>query len=151
MMKKIVLATISLLLVIVLLNGCAGMQGTVNELRGDITGNTYRIDTFDNFGKKTMTTHGQKINVKPNIVKEQSYSSDGGWGTVQTLSAVITINIDGHQIISSGDTLIFYEDGLKPNVEFSLDEIESSSEGRLDENTIISSLLNKYYKTHYNK
>lgn len=145
MMKKIVLATISLLLVIVLLNGCAGMQGTVNELRGDITGNTYRIDTFDNFGKKTMTTHGQKINVKPNIVKEQSYSSDGGWGTVQTLSAVITINIDGNQIISSGDTLIFYEDGLKPNVEFSLDEIESSSEGRLDENTIISSLLNKYY------
>lgn len=127
-----------------LLSGCAGLHGTVNELRGDITGNTYRIDTFDNWGNKTMSTHGQKINVTPNIVEEKSYSSEGGWITTQTLSAVITINVDGHQITSSGDTMIFYEDGLEPNVDFILEEINSISEGNLEENTIISGIVNKY-------
>ena len=142
-MKKSFFATIMLVLIL-LLNGCAGMQGTVNELRGDITGNTYRIDTFDNFGNKTMTTHGTKINVTPNIVNERSYSPEDGWGTLQTLSAVININIDGHQIASSGDTLIFYEDGLEPIVDFKLEEINSTSEGDLEENTIISGVVNKY-------
>ena len=141
-MKKSFVATI--VMIILLLNGCGWAQGTVNELRGDITGNTYQIDTFDNFGTKTLSTHGQKINVTPNIVEEQSYSSDGNWVTTETLSAVITINVDGHQIISSGDTLIFYEDGLKPIVNFKLEEINSNSEGRLVENTIIAGVVNKY-------
>lgn len=143
-MKKNAVAIMLVVVLVAVLNGCAGLQGTVNELRGDITGNTYRIDTFDNFGNKTMTTHGTKINVTPNIVNEKSYSSEGGWGTVQTLSAVININIDGHQIASSGDTLIFYEDGLEPIVDFTLEEINSSSEGKLEENTIISGIVNRY-------
>lgn len=143
-MKKNAVAIMLVVVLVAVLNGCAGLQGTVNELRGDITGNTYRIDTFDNFGTKTLSTHGQRINVTPNIVEEQSYSSDGRWITTKVLSAVITINVDGHQVISSGDTMIFYEDGLEPNVDFNLEEINSSSEGKIDENTIISGIVNKY-------
>lgn len=131
------------------LSGCGLFDNTVNELRGDITGNTYTIDTFDNFGKQVMTTHGQKINVTGNIVDEQSYSSDGGWGTVETLSSVITINIDGSQIISCGDTMIFYEDGLVPDVSFEEEDINSTADGILD-NTIISGLVNKY-KNYFGK
>lgn len=129
--------------------GCSLFESTVNELRGDIVGNTYTIDTFDNFGKKVMTTHGQKINVTGNIVEEQSYSSNGGWGTVETLSSVITINIDGHQIISCGDTMIFYEDGLIPDVNFEEEDINSTSDSFTD-NTIISGVVNKY-KNYFGK
>ena len=146
-MKKNALATLLVVFIVVLIvaiNGCAGLQGTVNELRGDITGNTYRIDTFDNFGNKTLATTGQEINVTPNVVEEQSFSSDGGWITTKTLSAVITINVDGHQVTSSGDTMIFYEDGLEPNVNFTFEEINSSSEGKLEENTVISGVVNRY-------
>ncbi len=143
-MKKNAVAIMLVVVLVAVLNGCAGLRGTVNELRGDITGNTYKIDTFDNFGNRTMTTHGQKINVTPNVVEEQSYSSDGGWISTKTLSAVITINVDGHQVISSGDTMIFYEDGLEPIVDFTLEEINSYSEGKLEENTIISGIVNRY-------
>lgn len=143
-MKRTFFATITIMLMVMLLSGCAAMQGAVNELRGDITGNTYQIDTFDNFGNKTLSTHGTKINVTPNIVEEKTYSSEDGWGVVETNSAVITINIDGKQMLSSGDTLIFYADELKPIVNFTLEEIESSAEGKLEENTIISGIVNKY-------
>lgn len=142
-MKKAIAAIMVMMMCIPLLSGCAGLHGTVNELRGDITGNTYQIDTFDNWGNKTMSTHGQNINVTPNVVSEWSYSSEG-WIETQALSAVININIDGHQIVSSGDTMIFYEDGLEPNVNFVLEEINSTSEGKIEENTIISGLVNRY-------
>ena len=74
-MKKIFCLFVLIVSLIFSLSGCALFDSTVNELRGDITGNTYTIDTFDNFGKQVMTTHGQKINVVGNIVEEQSYSS----------------------------------------------------------------------------
>lgn len=131
------------------LNGCSLFDHTVNELRGDITGNTYTIDTFDNFGKNVMTTRGQKINVTGNIVYEQSYSSDGGWDIAESLSSIITINIDGNQIISCGDTMIFYEDGLVPDVNFEEEDINSTADGILD-NTIVSGLINKY-KNYFGK
>ena len=69
--------------------------------------------------------------------------------TVETLSSVITINIDGSQIISCGDTMIFYEDGLVPDVNFEEEDINSTADGILD-NTIISGLVNKY-KNYFGK
>ena len=148
-MKKNLFYFIVVAFVSLTLSGCAYFKGTVNELRGDITGNTYTIDCFDNFGKHVMQTHGQKINVEGNIVNEQTYSSDSGWGLVQTMSAVITINIDGHQILSCGDTLIFYEDGLVPDVDYEEEDIYSTSDS-FDDNTIISGVINKY-KNLYGK
>lgn len=147
--KKIFLCFIAVAITISLLTGCALFEGTVNELRGDITGNTYTIDTFDNFGKHVMRTHGKKINVTGNIVEEQTYSSNGGWGVVETMSSVITINIDGHQIASCGDTMIFYEDGLVPDVDFEEEDIESTADS-FDDNTIISGIVNKY-KNYFGK
>lgn len=147
--KKILCVTLLIAAVLFNLGGCALFDGTVNELRGDITGNTYTIDTFDNFGKKVMQTHGKKINVTGNVVEEQSYSSDGGWGTVETLSSVITINIDGNQIISCGDTMIFYEDGLTPDVDFEEEDITSTADDITD-NTVFSGIINKY-KNYFGK
>lgn len=146
--RKLFLLFIILVVIISSLSGCAFLKGTVNELRGDITGNTYTIDTFDNFGNKVMQTHGTKINVTPNIVEERTYTDDG-WGYIETMSSVITINIDGHQIVSCGDTMIFYEDGLVPDVDFEIGDIISTADS-LGDNTIISGMVNKY-KNYFGK
>ena len=122
----IVLATI------VWLSGGAIFQSGIHDLKGSIVGNEYIIDTFDNFGNRTLKTHGEQIDIDNNIVEEETYNSEGGWGTVETLSSVITITIDGHQMISCGDTCIFYDSRLQPEYEFYLDNIESESDSIAD-------------------
>ena len=80
-----------------------------------------------------------------NVVKESTInSSDGSTSTEYSLSSVATINIDGKQIQSCGDTIIFEESGLKPDAEFQLSDIESSASGKFSENTIISGIVNDY-------
>ena len=119
MKKGIVLLTA--IISILVLSGCSMIDSELNDLNGHIKGNTYTIDTFDNFGTRTLKTHGTKIDIKPNVVTERTYND--GWGYTEALSSVITITIDGKQMISCGDTCIFYEDGLKPEYEFYLENI----------------------------
>ena len=128
-------------LLVLSLSGCAAFRQRVTELHGSIIGNTYTIDIFDNFGNKTLTTHGKKINVEPNVVEEQIYTDDG-WGYSETVSSVLTINIDGKQMITCGDTAIFYEDGLSPDYNFSLDQIYSEGSLALTENSLVSGMVN---------
>ena len=138
--RKKILALVTLLCVLTL-SGCALINQRITELHGSIIGNTYTIDIFDNFGNKTLTTHGKKINVEPNVVEEQIYTEDG-WGYSETVSSVLTINIDGKQMITCGDTAIFYEDGLEPDHDFSLDQIYSEGGLSLTENTLVAGMVN---------
>ena len=122
--------------------GCASIQQNLSDFNGHIYGNTYTIDTFDNFGKKVLTTHGDRIDVHGNVVREETYNSDTqSSGYVNTLSSVISLTIDGHEMLTCGDTCIFYEDGLKPDYEFYLDNIYSESNSIL-ESTLISGIVN---------
>ena len=118
--------------------GCAKMQSGIHDLHGSIIGNEYNIDifdntgirTFDNTGIRTLRSHGKKIDIDNNIVEEKTYASaTDEWYTTKTLSSVITITIDGRQLISCGDTCIFYDKRLVPEYEFYLDKIESDSSG----------------------
>lgn len=140
-MRKRFLA-ILLLLLLVGLTGCAKLQSGVHDLHGSIIGNEYRIDIFDNEGIRTLRSHGKKIDIDNNIVEEQTYSSEtDSWLTTKTLSSVITITIDGKQLISCGDTCIFYDSRLSPEYEFYLDDIESDSSGIWD-SVLISGMVN---------
>ena len=89
-----------------------------------------------------MKVTGRRIDIDPNIVEEYSYNSDGGWSKAKNLSSVITITVDGKQLISCGDTCIFYENGLTPDYEFYLDNIASKSGGLL-ETTLIAGKVNE--------
>ena len=60
------------------------------------------------------------------------------------MSSVITINIDGNQIQSCGDTCIFEQKGLKPAVDFTKEEINSTSNKVISDNTYVSNIVNKY-------
>ena len=140
-MKKI--TAIAVLLVLIAgLAGCARLQSGIHDLHGSIIGNEYYIDVFDNSGIRTLKTHGKRIDIDNNIVEEKTYSSSTDeWYTTKTLSSVITITIDGKQMISCGDTCVFYDRRLVPEYEFYLDSIESTSSGILD-TVLISGVVN---------
>lgn len=140
-----------LLLLVVGLTGCAKLQSGIHDLHGSIIGNEYNIDIFDNEGIRTLRSHGKKIDIDNNIVEEKTYSSDSdSWLSTKTLSSVITITIDGKQLISCGDTCIFYDTRLVPEYEFYLDDIESSSSGIMD-SVLISGMVNSVKKNLGNR
>lgn len=150
-MKKKILSTFIVLSLLLSLTGCGFIDNEVNELNGSITGNTYNISFYTNEGEKFMDMSGQKIALSSNIVKEQSYSSEGGWEYTQTLSSVVTVIIDGKEVESCGSTMIFAENGLNPDVDFkSPDVIKSTTDGSLGENVIVASIVNKY-KNYFGK
>ena len=139
---KKVFPIVLLLLLIAGLTGCARLRSGIHDLHGSIIGNEYNIDVFDNTGVRTLRSHGKRIDIDNNVVEERTYSSvSDEWYTTKTLSSVITITIDGKQLISCGDTCIFYDKRLVPEYEFYLDSIDSNSSGILD-STLISGVVN---------
>ena len=110
--------------------------------QGQLDRNQYTIYTYDNFGNLVLETSGKKIDIAGNPVKTTSYDENGKVITGYELSSVITITIDGNEIESCGDTCIFVQKGLTPDVDFTTETIKSSS-GIFDI-TSISAKLNQY-------
>lgn len=71
MKKKLrfILLTVLCLCLIGGVTGCAALDDTINEIKGNLVGNGYTIRTYDNYGSKVMTTTGDKINIQGNPVK----------------------------------------------------------------------------------
>ena len=92
-----------------------------------------------------MTASGTKIGMTGNVIEESKIDSTDGSSSIEySLSSVVTINIDGKQIQSCGDTIIFSESGLMPDAEFQLSDIRSKTGGSFSENTAISGIVNEY-------
>ena len=147
---KVLLATIICICVITGLTGCAANDDYMNDVKGNLSGNSYTIYTYDNYGQKVMTTTGDKINIAGNKTKSKGYDSEGNETTIYDVSSVITILIDGKEIESCGDTCIFEQKGLKPEVDFTQENIISHSTGKISENTYIAGIVN-YYKNYFGK
>lgn len=134
------------------LTGCnwAGFDNDIQEIKGSIKGCTYNCMFYSNTGERFMTVQGENISLSSNVVKERSYSEDGGWGYVDTLSSVVTITVDGSQIENCGSTVIFAQDDLEPDADFEgIDSIESESNGITDW-TMIAGVVNSY-KNYFGK
>ncbi len=134
------------------LTGCnwAGLDNDIQEIKGSIKGCTYNCMFYSNTGERFMTVQGENISLSSNVVKERSYSEDGGWGYVDTLSSVVTITVDGSQIENCGSTVIFAQDDLEPDADFEgIDSIESESNGITDW-TMIAGVVNSY-KNYFGK
>ena len=122
----------------------------MNDIKGRLVGNSFHCYFHDNYGEKYMTVSGQKIGLTGNVVPDIQIDSDNGSiNRAYSLSSVITIDIDGNEIESCGDTIIFEENGLSPDTEFELSDIDSSSEGITD-NTSLSNIINRY-KNYFGK
>lgn len=142
MKKKLKLSIVTMMTVIILC-GCAAAGSSYDDLQGSITGNTYECQFYSNTGNLTMTATGTNIDLSENIVRESTYNSETGWGYTETLSSVITITIDGHQIESCGDTILFIEEGLKPEVDFAVTNIQSEADS-FGDNVFIAKTVNAY-------
>lgn len=127
---------------IFVVSGCAKLASAINDIKGSLIGNQYTIYTYDNFGNLVLETSGKKIDIAGNPVKTTSYDENGKVITGYELSSVITITIDGNETESCGDTCIFVQKGLTPDVDFTTETIKSSS-GIFDI-TSISAKLNQY-------
>lgn len=127
---------------IFVVSGCAKLASAINDIKGSLIGNQYTIYTYDNFGNLVLETSGKKIDIAGNPVKTTSYDENGKVITGYELSSVITITIDGNEIESCGDTCIFVQKGLTPDIDFTTETIKSSS-GIFDI-TSISAKLNQY-------
>ena len=85
-----------------------------------------------------MKTSGKKISITGNKIETVSYDSDGRAVTGYDLSSVITITIDGKEIESCGDTCVFVQNGLEPEVDFSLDEVNSNGGNGITDNAALA-------------
>ena len=154
-MKKRLQAVILLSMIFTLaisLGGCdwAGFQSSLHELKGSIKGNTYECQFYSNSGELFMTAKGKNIHMSSNIVDEYTYSGEE-WIITETISSVITITIDGKQIESCGSTVIFEEEGLKPDVEFDISNMNISSDSNgIGDMTIVAETVNQY-KNYFGK
>lgn len=128
------------------MTGCAWFDSKVNDLRGDLAGVSYRAEFYDNSGNLNLITTGERISIEGNKVKERGYDSDGHSITTYSLSSVVTITIDGKQMATCGDTVIFAETGMKKEVDFSLEDIGEINSGSdsVTDYTSIARLVNNY-------
>lgn len=151
MKKNIICILLIATLGLLTLTGCAGFENDVNNLKGSIKGCTYDCMFYSNDGDLFMTASGKNINISSNIVEEKTYNSEDGWGTVETLSSVITITIDGNQMESCGSTVIFADNNLKPDADFTnIENIESESSDSLTDWTSVAGIVNQY-KNYFGK
>lgn len=149
MKNKKLLGIVAVSMATVLLSGCSLIASKVNDVKGQLVGNSFECTFYDNFGDKFLTVNGDKIGMSNNVIEETSINANGEEETVYSLSSMITINVDGKQIQTCGDTVVFAEDGLEPDAEFRLDDIKSTEEGIVG-NTYVSGILNKY-KNYFGK
>ena len=125
------------------------MDNKVHSLRGSLAGVSYNAEFYDNYGAKFLNVSGERIDIKGNFVEESGLDSDGSSTTSYPLASVVTITIDGKQMESCGNTIIFAESGLKPDVDFSLSDIDSSANG-ITSLTSVARVVNKY-KNYFGK
>ena len=142
--KKRIFAAFCPAILVVALTGCSKLGSIINEIHGSLIGNNYTVYTYDNYGNQTLKTSGKKISITGNKIETVSYDSDGRAVTGYDLSSVITITIDGKEIESCGDTCVFVQNGLEPEVDFSLDEVNSSGGNGITDNAALARVLNRY-------
>lgn len=141
---RIIAMLVAIVILTLSMTGCAMFESNVNDLRGDLAGVSYRAEFYDNYGNLNLITTGERISISGNKVRETGYDSSGSSITTYSLSSVVTITIDGNEMLSCGDTVIFAETGMKKDVDFTLEDIQSHSDGSFSEYTSIARFVNNY-------
>ncbi|MBR0373437.1 MAG: DUF5052 family protein [Mogibacterium sp.] len=134
--KVIIILTIVLLivigvLIIVLRSGV--MQNKFDEVQGDLVGHAFNIEAYDSYGEETLSVSGKSVSISGNRQGED-------------LTSVITITIDGKEIQSCGDTLIFAEKGLVKELDFT-SQIEDQGRAIPSLSYKINQYANKFGKS----
>lgn len=125
--KTNILIFVFVLIIIATLAGCALFNDSMNTIKGQLVGNSYTIYQFDNYGDRSgIPMSGERVAINP---FEPTYDAEGK----KELTSVLDITIDGNQILSVGNTLIFEQKGINSMASFEeimeFAEVNSSSKG----------------------
>lgn len=109
--RKIFLSVI-VVCILVTLTGCSWFQSKIKEIKGDLIGNEFKVEIYDNYANNLLNMEGEKVNLSSNIVETKGVDSNGTLTTNYEMSSVITITIDGHEVEQTGNSVLFIEEGL---------------------------------------
>lgn len=122
-MKKIVPILISLCL----LTGCSFIRETTQQLKGDLIGQSFTVNSYDNNGNLISQMSGRSVGIE--TYDDQSFLDALDEQTVE--STVIQITIDKREVLSVGNTVIFEEDGINRVTDFGSNEVITSENDEL--------------------
>ncbi len=105
--KKLFISIIALALV-VCLTGCSALGAYISKLKGELFGNDYIIQQYDDFGNLVFTIHGNKVTMDCEL---DEYGE---------ISSYIDITIDGESWKHVGSTLVFYQKGADLITDFQI-------------------------------
>ena len=111
------------LLVLVLclsLTGCAWFESKIKDIKGELIGNKFEVSIYDNFGNNVLNIDADKVAVDENIVEVMIVNNDGTYSTAYEMSSVLSNTIDGDNMETVGNSVIYAEKGLKQIVNFTL-------------------------------
>lgn len=140
-MKKLGMALLSLTL---LLSGCSFVDESIKELKGELIGNDFTVKSYDNYGNLISKAVGDSVELA--TFNEQSFLDSlrtQDQDVQESASSVIEVLIDGDQMISVGNTMLFIEDGINHVEEFEQELISVDTQNGL--NVIgIDRLVNRF-------
>jgi hypothetical protein len=87
--------------------GCAKFNDWIGKIKGDLVGQHFTINTYDDYGNKTLTVDGKKVTVGL-LQNNENFDKK----TDAFKSEVLEVTINGNQMFQVGNTMIFAEDGL---------------------------------------
>ena len=122
----------ALALIINTFSGCGLLSNAVKNIKGELIGNHFNIEFYDNFGNNILNIEGTKVGLEANYVTTKSVDSGGTESENYELSSVITMTVDGNQVAQTGNTIIFAEDGLKKLEDFELPNDIATSGGTIN-------------------
>lgn len=112
-MKKILLVAICFML-----SGCAFIKETAQQFKGELIGQSFTVNSYDNNGNLISQFIGDSIGIE--TYDEQSYLDSLEETSVE--SSVIQITIDRQEVLSVGNTIIFEEKGISKITDFGSEE-----------------------------
>lgn len=103
----------------------AGISELLNTVKGNLVGQEFTITSYDDYGTKTNSIKGTKVSL--GLLKN---SANYEVNTSDFKSEVLEITINGQEMLSIGQTILFEETGVDAIEEFSMEEnIDVSSSG----------------------
>lgn len=64
---------LALILVLATFSSCAFLKNKLKNIKGELVGNSFTIDFYDNYGTDLLTIHGNKVGLEANYVSDRFY------------------------------------------------------------------------------
>ena len=134
---KWIAVILSLAVLVMNFSGCAALGAYINKLKGELFGNGYKIQQFDDFGNLVFTVYGDKVTMDCEL---DEYGE---------ITSYVDITIDGQSWKHVGSTLVFAQNGVDMITDFQLPEgmeNENGGTGLMSADRVINEYVNLFGK-----